>query len=391
LGGDSQPYHLTADIPADGKTLTLRVVNGSGAGTWADWGDARLSTASDTSGDPSGGGTPANSSSYVSDMTWISANHGSQGYSGEVQRDNPIVPDGNPIKIQTVEYAKGIGTHTDTNGNAPADVQVNIEGMGFSSFEAYVGIDARVASGSSTAGKTLIFQVIVDGNIKAESPQLDGNSPPFQLTANIPSDGKVLTLRVINGSGTAGGTWADWGNARLSKVGETPTVNSTGTIGVNCGSNIAQDGLSPDQAYKPGEWGYTGNTIATASNNSISNYSNFGFSNDTPLRTVRYADSSAFDYIFDVSNGNYTVSLYFAECWDPAPGGYRPMDISINASKVLSGFDPATVAGGLNIGIEKSFNITVTGGSIDIHFAASYGASDANPMISAIVVTRVMP
>ena len=79
-------------------------------------------------------------------------------------------------------------------------------------------------------------------------------------------------------------------------------------VRVNAGAPAYTDGFgnpwSPDQAYQQGSWGYVGGkTYSTGS--AIAN------TTDDPLyQKVRYAN---FRYQFDVPNGEYEVTLYFAE------------------------------------------------------------------------------
>lgn len=312
----------------------------------------------------------AGTTTYVSDMAWTSSTCGSPGYSA--QKDKNVV--GNAIVIGGITYTKGIGTHAFDDNNTGADVVVNISGQGFTTFEADVGVD----DGNNSSSGSIVFKVIVDGVEKAATSILRGSDAPYHLTADV-TGGSTLTLRVMNGGDGYIYDWASWGNAKL-----TGGTQSGGYLTkVNCGGS-AVDGLSADQAYTSGSWGYVGG-YTTSTTSTITN--NYGY--PTGLQSVRYGTS--FDYKFDVLNGTYNIKLYFAECWD-TQAGRRPMDISINGTVVLSNFDPWTDAGAANKGVEKVFTgISAGTGQIDIHFAYHTNAYDTNAMVGVIVVESATP
>ena len=94
-------------------------------------------------------------------------------------------------------------------------------------------------------------------------------------------------------------------------------------------------------------------------------------------QTCRYGN---FIYTFGVPNGNYAVTLKFAELSRFGPS-QRVFSVAINASPVLTNFDIYTQAGGAFIALDKTFPVTVTGGTINIQFTA--GSSDL-PLVNSI-------
>lgn len=105
------------------------------------------------------------------------------------------------------------------------------------------------------------------------------------------------------------------------------------------------------------------------------------FNTPTPAlyQTCRYG---AFSYNFGVPNGNYNVTLKFAEISVSGPG-QRLFNVSINGAQVLSNFDIFASAGGANMATDRTFGVTVTGGQISIQF--TNGAVNM-PMLSAIAI-----
>jgi hypothetical protein len=85
-------------------------------------------------------------------------------------------------------------------------------------------------------------------------------------------------------------------------------------------------------------------------------------------KTERYGvSSSSFAYNIPVANGSYTINLDFAETY-LSGAGQRIFGASINGTTVLSNFDIYASAGGKNIAITKTFNVTVTNGTLNITF-----------------------
>jgi hypothetical protein len=91
-----------------------------------------------------------------------------------------------------------------------------------------------------------------------------------------------------------------------------------------------------------------------------------------------------FSYSFNVPAGNYTVILKFAEIYYTQPGK-RIFNVAINGTPVLTNFDIVASAGAAFKAIDKSFPVTVVGGSINVQFTA--GSADL-PKVSAIKVMQ---
>jgi len=70
-------------------------------------------------------------------------------------------------------------------------------------------------------------------------------------------------------------------------------------------------------------------------------------------------------YNFNVPNGNYLVTLKFAELYYTAPK-QRVFDIALNGNTVQSSFDTLEQAGGPNVAIDTHYAVTVNGGQIII-------------------------
>jgi Malectin domain/Secretion system C-terminal sorting domain/Divergent InlB B-repeat domain len=136
-------------------------------------------------------------------------------------------------------------------------------------------------------------------------------------------------------------------NKTLSAVFE-----KTNNFAINCGGNqyIAADGT----LYAETPSGFT-QSVAI-----------FGTSDPFLYQSERSAQN--FGYDLPVENGDYTITLKFAEIFFSA-AGKRIFNVNIEGVQVLSNFDIYVEAGGNHKAIDKTFNITITDGVLNIAFA----------------------
>lgn len=103
-------------------------------------------------------------------------------------------------------------------------------------------------------------------------------------------------------------------------------------------------------------------------------------SDATLYESERYGNLA---YSFGVPNGSYNVVLKFAEIYWDSPG-IRVFNVSINGTPVLANFDIFSAAGGQYKALDKTFPVTVTGGTITIAFTSVL----ENPKIGAIEIDQ---
>ena len=77
-----------------------------------------------------------------------------------------------------------------------------------------------------------------------------------------------------------------------------------------------------------------------------------------------------FSYQQEVANGNYDVTLKFAEVYFDQPGK-RVFDVKLEDQLVLDDFDLVAAAGGKNIALDRTFTVDVNDGVLDLDFLAS--------------------
>ena len=113
---------------------------------------------------------------------------------------------GKPVQINGKRMEKALWTHA-FNDATPADIVFDIDGRGFAVFKATVGLDDLGEKGS------VQFQVLVDGQHKAESPLMLPRKS-HELVVDL-AGAKELTLRVLNGGDGYSYDHAVWGLARF--------------------------------------------------------------------------------------------------------------------------------------------------------------------------------
>jgi hypothetical protein len=116
----------------------------------------------------------------------------------------------------------------------------------------------------------------------------------------------------------------------------------------------------------------------TTSNSASSSAIIAGTSDPTLYQSYRYGRS--FSYNFILLNGNYQVTLKFAETYWTQPG-QRIFNVTIDGKTVLTNFDVLSQVPP-NTALDKTFLITVTNNTIKIDFSASIDTA----MISAIQI-----
>jgi hypothetical protein len=178
----------TDNSVAASTTYTYRV-NATSAG-----GDSAFSNSATTM-------TPAANvvTTFLSNLAWTSATTGW----GVVQQDESIA--GNALKIRGVTYAKGIGTH------ASSQIVYNLNGAGFTTFLATVGVDDEV-NGKGVG--SVQFKVIGDGVTLFDSGVVTNNGAAVNINVSV-AGVKTLTLLATDGGDGIDYDHADWANARL--------------------------------------------------------------------------------------------------------------------------------------------------------------------------------
>jgi hypothetical protein len=156
-----------------------------------------------------------------------------------------------------------------------------------------------------------------------------------------------------------------------------PMIN----IRVNCGDGVYTDkknnSWSADQQYIPGGWGYSGNRNSYSVGNPIANTMD-----PTLYQTESWFSGGDGKYRFTLPNGNYKVTLKFAEIYNGInPGNPRIFSVVIEGNRVITDLYLLSTAG-LYSATDGTYHITVHDGILDIDFIKGR----ENPKISAIEI-----
>jgi len=139
---------------------------------------------------------------YLSDLTWTSMTNGWGPAEKDRSNGETGATDGNPITLNGVVYAKGLGVH------ALSDVRYTIP-AGCSQFVADVGVDDEVGANGS-----VVFQVWGDTTLRLQSGTLLGSSATVNMTVSL-SGASELRLVVTDAGTGVGFDHADWAGARF--------------------------------------------------------------------------------------------------------------------------------------------------------------------------------
>jgi FtsP/CotA-like multicopper oxidase with cupredoxin domain len=203
--------------------------------------------------------------------------------------------------------------------------------------------DAITVSYNTAALAVGVYNAVI--TVTALPPAL-GSPQTVNVTLTV-TPAPTAALRVNCGGGAVSNWVADTGFIDASTFSSTRSITNAGVV--------------PQQVYQTERWG--------------------------PI--VDYSLTS-------VADGTYTVNLHFAELFWTAAGS-RVFNVDIEGVRVLTNFDVVAEAGGRDIALVKSFNITVTGGNgIQIRGQATVNNAKFNgieiipvgPPPPAIVVDR---
>jgi len=147
--------------------------------------------------EPPSGATP------LSDIPWVSETNGWGPPELDHSNGETGAHDGGPITINGVVYPKGIGAH------APSEIRYYLGGR-CTSLTTDVGIDDE-----KTANSSVIFRIIADGTVKAESPLMTPTDDAVHLSADL-TGARWLTIQEDEANGSNDSDHGDWAGPILT-------------------------------------------------------------------------------------------------------------------------------------------------------------------------------
>ena len=258
---------------------------------------------------------------YLSTLTPTATNNT---YSGVL---NDIDHTTNPLVLDGVTFARGLGMHAPTSGVSTADYAIT----GATTFRATIGINDYT---TGTYG-TVVFRVYVDGNLHYTSSTLTSTSAPIDLAIDT-TGGTTLRLEVDNAGNGNAADHAVWLNARLEG----------GTVALAIAENSSNGAIAGSVNRTDVDWGdnATYSLIDSAGGR-------FAVSSTTGLITV--ADGSLLNY---EANTSHTIvvratdagGLFFNKSMIVTVGDINEAPVALSDSAT------AVEAGGLNNGTAGS-------------------------------------
>ncbi len=147
-------------------------------------------------------------------------------------------------------------------------------------------------------------------------------------------------------------------------------------IRINCGDDdqivVTQDGriFYPDQYFDKGNTSIWRVPVANTLDDRL--YQSYRWFGD-------------FNYDIPVLDGNYDVTLHFAETF-PGSSGVKAFNVDIEEINFFNNIDIVAAAGGTETAFVVTYNVTVVDGQLDIHL---YKSGADNPLICAIEAVRI--
>lgn len=151
---------------------------------------------------------------FISDLPWYNLRSYSETGEPEELRDENYALE--ELWICGEYFEKGVFLHA--LPTVESSVEVNLEGLGFTTFAAYVGL-AESAQYDVSMG-SVTFAVYVDGEQKAHTEVMRADSEAQLLVVDI-TGAKVLRLAVGNGGDSYQGDWGVFGNALVGRTSDT--------------------------------------------------------------------------------------------------------------------------------------------------------------------------
>ncbi|OUL34331.1 malectin domain-containing carbohydrate-binding protein [Nostoc sp. 106C] len=282
-----------------------------------------------------------------------------------------------PSPVQVLEY----------NPNATPTAQVVVQ---------QTGGNTAVTEGGATDSYSLVLNSQPTSNVtislvtNTSRLNLDKTTLTFTpsnwnqtqtVSINAVDDAIVQGNQTVNITHTVNSTDNQYDNLAVPAIAVTVTDNDTtptptpmATIRIDAGATKSYtDSLG--NLWSADQYFIGGNVYSTTA--AIAN------TTDDPLyQTERYLKNLS--YAIPVTNGDYTVNLKFAEIYFTG-SGQRVFSVDAENQSVISNLDIFAQAGSNNTALDKSFNVKVNDGTLNLDFLASTN----NAKIAAIEIIPV--
>lgn len=160
---------------------------------------------------------------FLSDLKWIRSSCHNSESTFSVHKDRNYLLE--PLQVAGTTYGKGLGM-TSGHYEGAVFVEIDIEGLGFTTFASYVGLDDKTIP--NLIESTAQFIVEVDGEEKARSNVMKVGDEPELMVVDITGAKKLKLYTSPAGDGVAIDCCV-WGNAALGKSSNVEEIFATPT------------------------------------------------------------------------------------------------------------------------------------------------------------------
>ncbi|MBO4325711.1 MAG: NPCBM/NEW2 domain-containing protein [Clostridia bacterium] len=157
---------------------------------------------------------------YLSDIAWKAAEIYPAANGGVPTRDGNLADE--ELWICGEFFEKGVCMHAQAGSNSY--LEVDLDGLGFNTFAAYVGTAESDQYDVTMASVHFIF--IVDGKEKLRTDLLKADTEPTLVTVDI-AGAKLLRIEMDNGGDGISGDWGALGNAVLARATDVKDIYAT--------------------------------------------------------------------------------------------------------------------------------------------------------------------
>lgn len=160
---------------------------------------------------------------FLSDLKWTNSSCYNQENTFSVHKDRNYLLE--PLVVAGEVYDRGLGM-TSGHFEGSVFVEIDIEGLGFTTFASYVGLDDKTVTNLIESNAQFIVEV--DGVEKARSSVLKVGDQPELLKVDI-TNAKKLKLYTSPAGDGIGIDCCVWGNAALGKTTNVDEIFATPT------------------------------------------------------------------------------------------------------------------------------------------------------------------
>ncbi len=235
-------------------------------------------------------------------------------------------------------------------------------------------------AGTNPADQTLTISNTGGGTL-SWTASADNSLPAWLSISQTSGTGSANLTVSANAAGLSPGTYtkaititAQGASNSPQTVYATLTVNSIGNVVFSTNSGGGQYESQAGVIFQA-DTDYSGGTAASIAANIT------GTDDPTLYQTERYG---SFTYNVPLANGNYDVTLKFAEIYWDAPGK-RVFNVSIQGTQVITNLDIYAMAG-KDAAYDLTFPATVTNGMLTINFTSVVD----NAKVSAIEIASAL-